>query len=352
MAAAASLVAAWITPGAQAQNSSRDRSAPIIFTSPKADTISTNLHEINVKKALFRNLESEIRKPFELFDNAPTQPKLSVPRINNAPPINKPNLRAILEKSAEEQFLHGNANGQDDPDDPFKSSESSMDPLRYKPKTALDRYYDRLEREQTGRTNNSSTTDLFGRNKERTAEEKSALEANQNDQNPKREQDVFSQYNKQSPNKADTDSSLSKAGKKPDGERSFGVNAFEPVDRAILQRETRMENFKKLLDGPAHTQPQNNNIQKPSAYGSTEPSTPRSAYPTPSPAWSSVKPTTAPSLNPGSSFKKSAGIVGGAARPAGLQDYALSSGASLSTPITPIQEKKMKPSTFSPPTRR
>jgi hypothetical protein len=353
-AAVATVLVLVIATGAHAQERSRDRGAPIIFSSPKKDTISTNLHEVNVKQTPFKNLEAEIRKPFEIFDSGPAQPKFRPPqRINNAPPMNKSNLKAIMEKSVEEQFLIGNQSGQEDPNDPFKSPESSLDPLRHKPKTALDRYYDRLEREQAGRTNSNSATDLFGRNKERSLEEKNSLEAGQSGYTSGPEHNMYSRANHQTSNNAATDNGFSRTGKKPDSVRSLDGSVSDPFDRAATQRETRMENFKKLLDGPTYNHPQNNNsFQKFSTYGSTEPSVQRPTQLTPPPTWSSAKPTAAPPQNPGSSFSKSAGIVGGAARPAGLQDYASSAGASLSTPIAPIQQPKMKPSAFNPPTRR
>ena len=353
-AAAMGLVMAATTV-AHAQDSSRDRGAPIIFSLPKADTISTNLHEVNVKKAPFKNLESEVRKPFELFDSTPTQPRFVPPqRINSAPTVNKSNLKAILEKSAEEQFLNGYLSGQEDPNDPFKSPESSMDPLRRnKPKTSLDRYYDRLEKEQGARTNKSGTVDLFGNKKERTTEEKNALEANQKDKKSDSDPDAFSRTGGQNSNNAATDNNFSRTGRKPVGGR-FGSSTADAVDRATLQRETRMENFKKLLDGPAYTQPLNqNNFQSTPSYGNTESSSQRSSYLNPSPSWSPTKPGSTTPVIPGSSFTKSSGIVGGAGRPIGLQDYATSAGASLSTPVTPVQQqKKAKPSTYSPPTWR
>ena len=93
VAAIATVLAVLITSETQAQDRSRDRGAPIIFTSPKTDTISTNLHEVNVKQTPFKNLESEVRKPFEIFDKESTQPRFLPPRQNNnAPNINKPNL--------------------------------------------------------------------------------------------------------------------------------------------------------------------------------------------------------------------------------------------------------------------
>ena len=338
---------------AHAQDRNRDRGTAIIFTAPKADTISTNLHEVNVKQTPFKQLESDIRKPFEIFDSSPTQPRFVLPqRVNNAPTVNKSNLKAILEKSAEEQFLNGKPGDQDDPDDPFKSPDSSLDPLRKKPKTALDRYYDRLEKEQGVRTNKTGELDLFGNKKERTTEEKTALEANRKEKNSAKGQDAFSRTSGQSSNNAATDINFSRTGKKPDGGR-FGVSSGDAVDRATLQRETRMDNFKKLLDGPAYTQPVNqNNFQTTPSYSGAESLAQRSTYLNPTPSWSSAKPASSPLVIPGSSFTKSSGIVGGAGRPVGLQDYATSAGASLSTPVAPIQQTKVKPSTYSPPTRR
>lgn len=352
VATAAMWLVVAATTVAHAQDRSRDRGTPIIFSSPKTDTISTNLHEVNVKRSPFKNLESEIRKPFEIFDSGPTQPRFKpAQQINNAPqPVNRSNLKAILEKSAEEQFLNGNQSGHDDPNDPFKSPDSSMDPLRKKPKNALERYYDRLEKEQGARTNKSGTLDLFGNKKERTTEEKNALESNR--QNTGREQDIYSKSFGQASNNAATDNNFSRTGKKPDGGR-LGASSGDAVDRAFLQRETRMENFKKLLDGPTYSQPQNNNyLPKASSYGSTEPTSQRPGYLTPAPSWSSSKPISPAPIIPGSSFSKSSGIVGTAGRPVGLQDYASSDAARLSTPVAPVQQPKMKPSTFNPPTRR
>ncbi len=347
-AAACLVVAMTVT---HAQDRSRDRGTPIIFSAPKADTISTNLHEVNEKKSPFKNLESEIRKPFEIFDSGPTQPRFKpAQRINNAPqPVNRSSLKAILEKSAEEQFLNGNQSGQEDLNDPFKSPDSAMDPLRKtKSLTPLDRYYERLEKEQGVRTNKSNTLDLFGNKKERTTEEKHALESNRH--NAGREQDIYSKAYGQSSNNAATDNLFSRTGKMPEGGR-VGSPSGNGVDHAMIQRETRMENFKKLLDGPTYSQPQNNNyLPKASTYGSTEKSGQRPGYITPAPTFSSKPATATPVL--GSSFSKSSGIVGTAGRPVGLQDYASSDAARLSTPVAPVQQPKMKPSTFNPPTRR
>lgn len=349
VAATALVAATTVTP---AQDRSRDRGAPIIFSSPKTDTISTNLHEVNEKKSPFKNLESEIRKPFEIFDSGPTQPKFKpAQRINNAPqPVNRPGLKAILEKSAEEQFLNGKQGEQEDLNDPFKSPDSTMDPLgKNKSKTALDRYYDRLEKEQGVRTNKSDTLDFFGNKKERTVEEKHALESNRH--NAGREQDIYSKTFGQASTNAATENIFSRTGKIPEGGR-IGSPSRSGVDRAMLRQETRMENFKKLLDGPAYSQPKNDNfIPKASSYGSTEKVAQRLGYITPTPSFSSKPATTTP-LVPGSSFSKSSGIVGTAGRPSGLQEYESSDAAQLSTPVAPVQKPKMKPSTFNPPTRR
>jgi len=350
-AAAATALVVATTTVAQAQNRSQNRGAPIIFSQPKVDAISTNLHEVTVKKAPFKNLESEIRKPFEIFDSSPTQPRFIQPqRINSAPTVNKSNLKAILEKSAEEQFLNGNQSGQDDLNNPFKSPDSAIDPMRKKPKSALDHYYDRLEKEQGLKTNNSSSLYFFGNKKERTTEEKNALESNR--QNAGREQENYSKSFGQASNNAATDNNFSRTGKKSEGGR-IGASSGDSIGRAFLQRETRMENFKKLLDGPTYSQPQNNNyLPKVSSYGSSETSVQRPGYITPVSTWSSSKPTITNPLVPGSSFAKSSSLVGAAGRPVGLQDYASSEAASLSTQVEPLQQPKLKRSTFNPPTRR
>ena len=353
---AAVMLIAVMTSGLLAQDRSRDRGAPIIFSSPKKDAISTNLHEVNQKESPFKNLESEIRKPFEMFDTGAPKPKFNHVRQTQAPaaPVNDSSLKAILEKSAEEQFLNGGNKGQEDLNDPFKSPDRTMDPLNNnKPKTALDRYYDRLEKEQMGRTNNNSSTDLFGRKKDRTSDEKSALEAKQDERLKGEEQDIYSRVNRQMSNNTPTDNRLSRTGNNPSGNRMIEANPYDPYDRAIKQRETRMENFQKLLGGSGGAQPQNNNnFQKNSSYGNSTPEPTRPSYLAPAPTWSQSKPAGVSAVVPGSSFTKSSGMVGAAGKPAGLQDYSSSAAASISTPIAPIQQTKKKTSSFNPPTRR
>ena len=276
---AAVMLIAAMTSGLLAQDRSRDRGAPIIFSSPKKDAISTNLHEVNQKESPFKNLESEIRKPFEMFDTGAPKPKFNHVRQTQAPaaPVNDSSLKAILEKSAEEQFLNGGNKGQEDLNDPFKSPDRTMDPLNNnKPKTALDRYYDRLEKEQMGRTNNNSSTDLFGRKKDRTSDEKSALEAKQDERLKGEEQDIYSRANRQMSNNTQTDNRLSRTGNNLEGNRMVEANNAKPgwiisrscsVARVERSRRTTIISKRIHLTEIQHPSPHGQAISHPRQHG-------------------------------------------------------------------------------------
>lgn len=347
------MVVLMAASGSQAQDRGRDPSKPIIFTSPNKDTISTNLHQVNRKESPFKNLEEEIRNPFEIFDKGPPTPRIAPPRQISAPnpSANNNSLKAILEKSAEEQFLKGENSGQEDQNDPFKSPEKPLGLFNDKPKTSLERYYDRLEKDQIGRTNNSSTTDLFGRRNARTSDEKTGLEASPANQFSGMEQPSYLRPSVKNP---DAGSSFKKeftAEKSLFGDRAAEMNPTGPFDRATKQSEARMENFKKLLDGSANSKPRNNNNLKPVPYGNTAPATTRPDNLSATPTWSQSKP--AAGLDDSRrAFTKSAGMVGSAGKPKGIQDYGSSDAASLSTPIAPIQPTKRVRPTYNPPTGR
>src|SRR4051794_25485394 len=72
----------------------KSRPSPIIFSSPKLDTVSSNLNQIGTKSAPLLDLESGLKKPFEVFDNGRSSggfqpPNSFAPSSPSAPISNK-----------------------------------------------------------------------------------------------------------------------------------------------------------------------------------------------------------------------------------------------------------------------
>lgn len=349
---ATSLVA--LTISSNAQDSSRDRGTAIIFSAPKSDTISTNLETINQKESPFKGMESNIRKPFEIFDTDATRPRFVHPRNMPTPARDNNTVKSILEKKAEEQFLNGENSSADDPNDPFKSPDSTLDPYgNRKPKTALDRYYDRLEKDHSARTNSNSSTDLFGRKKDEKSDDYLNPDSKEKSDSLNREQDSYTRMNRRMSNNASTDKENSSLSGFTKATKLFDAKPSSAADREFLQRESRLENFKKLLDGDNGAPSQNNYLNPSvSAYGNPSSSATRPNYLTPTTPSYQPKPYGNSQPNYGSSFNTTAGVIGAPGRPAGVQDFGVSAGASLSTPIAPPQQPRRVISTYNPPTRR
>ena len=349
---ATSLVA--LTISSNAQDSSRDRGTPIIFSTPKSDTVSTNLENINQKESPFKGMESNIRKPFEIFDTDTTRPKFTHPRNLPTPARDNSTVKNILEQKAEEQFLNGEKSLADDPNDPFKSSDSTLDSYgNRKPKTALDRYYDRIEKDRFARTNANSSTDMFGRKKEEKSDDYLNPGAKEKDDLLNREQDSSARTNRRMSNNVSTDKENSSLSGFTKATKLFDGKPSNPAERELLQRESRLDNFKKLLDGNTGAQPQNNYLNTGvSTYGNTSPNQSRPNYLTPTTPSYQPKPYGNSQPNYGSSFNTSAGVIGAPGRPVGVQDFGISAGASISTPNAPIQPQRRVTSTYNPPTRR
>jgi hypothetical protein len=147
-----------------AEEAPRSQGTKIIFSAPKSDTVSSNLSELRDPALPFRKLESGLQKPFEVFDPVgrgdvrPARAPVPAPQ-----PMPKRTIKEQMNDRAEEMFLNPELfeNSKDDKE-LFGLTEEDVDPYKSKPRNALDRYQDRMERDRPGLTNNSSrTTDLF-----------------------------------------------------------------------------------------------------------------------------------------------------------------------------------------------
>jgi hypothetical protein len=145
------------------------RGQPILFSEPRADTATSNLNEIVTQKRSPKNLEQEPQKTLDIFSVGDPGANMIMPPLRQLPPpnVNSKRLKELLDKRKDRGF--------ESPEDLvtgltaeeiFKVPELDRDGQEKKKTTAMERYYQRLEREHLGNTNQMKGDDLFGRQKQ------------------------------------------------------------------------------------------------------------------------------------------------------------------------------------------
>jgi hypothetical protein len=219
----------------------------------------------------------------------------------------------------------------------FGLTEEDVDPYKTKPRNALDRYQDRMERDRPGLTNNSSrTTDLF-------SEQKDALDRNDSvrfglkplnpveettppgNQPPRR--DAFANT---------TDQEWNTAGRTVprafDSGLSENPDSFQNRPRSNPV-ETRREGFQRLLQDPAYARSgasANASAANSSAgaynpylnpYQTTTPPRPSAA---PTPSWNTRPVAVSGAGGASDSFSKTVGLVGEPVQPKPMPEFTVS----------------------------
>lgn len=333
-----------------AQSADRPRGNAIILSGPKSDIVSSNLNELRAPASPFREMESSLKKPFELFE--PSKPgQGSYPALRTmsppAPEMKRKSQKELLNQRAEEMFLESGLHPGETDDDLFKSGDSqdSADPLARKPKTTLDRYYDRMDRAMTNR---ASGTDTLGSNRD------SQNLLNPNNSNPFADRATLDSQRNPAGNRLRPLSTANDF--KRDsvfGDRNFGSqsdssllnksDSYYPSYRE--QKVDRLDAFKQLLEGPG-APPRSGSPLPGGNYGS---SPARSGGVAPALSGFNSKP--ANNGLPVNSFAKSAGLVGAPGTPQGLPDYTASTKSLHPDPTTQSTKPPTAP-TFNIPKRR
>lgn len=314
----------------QADDATKGRSTPIIFSSPRSDTVSSNLNQMGSKSSSLRDLESGLKKPFEIFDNGRSGgvqlPNQFTPSTPPPPTMNR-KMKDALDKRAEESYLLS-----EDDESQFgvlSPDRDTVDPITGKPKTSLDRYYDRIDRSRTGPTNQiSRSLDLLAERDSSNANGDSKLRTSSS---------LFD--SELAPNgyvSSRMSNSISDGGRlfsersKP---RNYG-NAFElgPVERAQQRsRETRMDEFKRLLDGPGSGSRD--------GFSATPPPSSSTAYQLPKPTIAAPSASGSIGSQPaGGSYATTPGYSGSVGVPSGVREYAPSSPAVTAVPSVQQQQ--------------
>lgn len=336
-----------VMAGIAAEPAPRPRGTPIIFSAPtKSDTVSSNLNELRTPASPFRDLESELKKPFEALEPGQNANRIRPPRqLNQQPELNRKQMKERLHERAEAMFLSLEPDESGLDDELLLSTEDSLDRYSSKSTRSLDRYDEQIDQARAAVTNQSFGTDLLREKKDQEARPGFSFDNNA----PGALEDRGTTPRNFRPLSEDItsgDGLFSDRTKPRDLNDAWGNSAEAASERNKLKRETRLEEFKRLLDGPGAA-PQGNGI-----YGSAyhlAPQQPASRLNPTTPTRSALNPA-APTA-PATTFAETAGLVGTPGTPSGLPEFG--SASSLSTPPAPLpQIKPTSPSTFTIPKRR
>jgi hypothetical protein len=334
-----------VTAGIAAEPAPRPRGTPIIFSAPsKSDTVSSNLNELRTPTSPFRDLESELKKPFEALEPGQNANRIRPPRqLNQQPELNRKQMKERLHERAEAMFLSLEPDESGLDDELLPSADDSLNRFSKKSARSLDGDDDRADQNRAALTNRSGINDLFGEKKD----QEGRLGFNSINKTPDalEERDTTSRNLRPiSDGIGSADGLFSDRNKPRELSDPWGNSAEDAYERTKLKRETRLEEFKRLLDGPGATP------RDKGGYGSVynlAPQQPASRLTTTTPSRSAPK----PAVTPAPTFAETAGLVGTPGAPNGLPNFAPAS--SLSTPPTPLpQIKPTSPSTFNIPKRR
>jgi hypothetical protein len=351
------LVGLLFTSGAgllSAQEAARSSGTPIIFSESKSPSTSSNLTELRKPQSPFRNLESELKRPFEVFDNGTPQSNVRPTRRVTPPPQNKKSVKDMLNQQAEDMYLSPELYDEEKANEAFFQLDgASTDPYKQKPRNSLDRYYDRIERNRQPATNRfkadpfgtaaTAKTDPFGLENKLGRPSVPV---------PRRETGGLPTSSLANPGLSSDNSSFRSFSRPPSS--AFSTRDTEAAQRSASQ--ARMENFKRLLAGPRASSATQPDALTPGAFSSRSAARP-SASPTitPSRSTSSIsafdrsKPAT--QEDPHKAFVKSAGLVGDPGKPQGLPEFDRSVGTPTAV-AAPVAPKPRPVSTFKLPKRR
>lgn len=330
-----------------AEDLARQRGTPMTNSEPKSATISSNRNQLELKASPFKNLESDLKKPFQIFDSgrsAGNSPPPSGPIAPPAAPANNRRLQELLDKRAE-MMLFGPESGDSDltKDDPLKPAEDSLDAAGGKRRTPLDRFFDMLDRERGAVTNQAPKTDLFGNNKDPDGKDPLSRLFSEHPFDGDRTAAARS-VGRMSNNAADRGGFFSENLKpKTFDDLLDAQRPNDPSERSSGLKETRLDGFKRLIGGPAYT-PRSNNYSPglPVVGSSLQP-----ALTSPWPTWSSSPPP----AKPRDSFTSRAGLVGAPPELQTLPAFATTT-PSLNPIPPPVLRPKQPPASFTIPKRQ
>jgi len=315
------------------------RGESVVFSGSVTDTASTNL-TLNKPKFSLKSLEEDIKKPFDFFDRESALPSTRpLPVIRQQDMIERTKRSQELMRRKEDAFFDvGDDKEKDKEEDPY-----SLNAEKRKLKSPLERYYERVDREQSAFTNQFKSHDPFFRDRKQKEDQ----------------EEVFSLFFGN--NRSGDDPQLAaitarRMSNNPVGGGLFSTESVKPrtiddllgfTQTAITEqdkvqekvRDSRMEAFKKLIgvDSYAPSKPSIESLYSPTTAPASQPRPPAS-YSIPSPA--SYLPSASPSSAPAS-------VSGYSSKPYDPLQSAQAYGNTPSLMPTPVPFNPPKPK--SPP---
>jgi hypothetical protein len=150
-----------------AQAGGKERGRAIEFSEPKSDEVTTNLHQLNSKKDVVRELEEDLYTPLQSF-----APKSSLEGVVVLPPrppaesvIQSKRARELLERRKNWEFMNPeDLTAGPTVEEILKTPQYDADGRQKQDLQPLERYYQRLAIRRAGgkKPNQSKDEDLFG----------------------------------------------------------------------------------------------------------------------------------------------------------------------------------------------
>lgn len=332
----------------RAGDSSR-RGEAIVFSGTVTDSTSTNL-TLNNSKAGLKSLEDDIKKPFDLFDRGNSLTDFRPLPVVRPPPMIEKTKRAqeLLQRKEDAFFDIGNEEDKAKADDPY-----SIDPEKRKSKSPLERYYERLDRERGGVTNQLKGREMFGDKKQKD-DEQDVLSAFFGNDRAGDDPQIAARTGRRMSNNPAAGSLFSTETVKPRTVEDLLGGSMTPlVTEQDKARESHLDAFKKLMGVESFTPP------NPQTSSSLLPIT--KSAPPPAPG-SQARPATTYSVSPPASYLQgitspstpSPGLSGNSTKSYGSWQDAQAYGNTPSLMPTPFQQPKPKapPPSFSLPQRK
>jgi hypothetical protein len=321
--------------------------APIVFSAPKSDSVATNLNQPDSKASPFKGLESDLKKPFQIFDAGRSDGSFRPPASLTDPPAapaTKRRIKELMDKRADMMLLDPDRGDLGlDGEDPRKAAEDPLDAAGEKLKTPLDRYYRQLDRERSANTNQTQNSDIFDKKNDPDARNSLGLSFTEHPFDSERKAAARS-LGRMSNNAVDGGGFFSE-NFKPKEFYDLADDAYQPPqpERNASVKDMRLDEFKRLLGEPANA-PRNHDYS-PSlpAFGTA----PRPATPALSPSWSLPSAPAAAR----DSFTSRAGLVGAPPQLQSLPSFGSTTPGFNSAPA-PVAQPKPPTSTFSLPKRQ
>lgn len=358
--ASACAVLLCVSPMAVAQQQSRVRSQPIIFSETANSSVLSNLNNTAPRGDVLRNLEGQIQKPDDLIRPSDSMGQLQQPVLmrSPAPVLGSTKLMKLLRQNQDEKENWAFMNPEDKQlgqtaEEIFKISEYGSDGEESKKKTAVEKFYERADRES-----NVATDRMRGAGE--NADSDDPIRGGSGEKNQfgaTRFFDTDSTITKSSQNQSDN-SFLSDNFSAGMSWNPFGLGQAQ-TDAKDRGRDARMEAFQKLLGSVGvNSSDSSSSGFNPSGTGAGSISSPLGSgwLETTPAAPAAIAPVIAPANNFSGSFNSSPSVLGTLSRPQGMPEAAAATPAFPSlTPLLPAQEKPratMPQPVFSMPQRK